>query len=102
MLHIHHYLFKMHNILIQTISFYVRENFLQLDLYYEELSCEMVSQHVAFEFLSLLSEIGGFLGLLLGASVLTVCEIIDYLVMSLLRVTRKGKTQVQAWGEYNA
>ena len=50
-----------------------RDNFLNLDIYYKELAGEEIIQQPAFEFLSLLSEVGGFLGLLLGASVLTVC-----------------------------
>ena len=37
-----------------------------VDIFYEKLSYEEIEQNVAFEFLSLLSEIGGFLGLLLG------------------------------------
>ena len=53
-----------------------------MDIFYEELSYEEIEQNIAFEFLSLLSEIGGFLGLLLGASVLTVCELIDYITMA--------------------
>ena len=53
-----------------------RENFLQVDIFYQELSYEMVEQQPAFELLSLLSEVGGFLGLLLGASVITVLEMI--------------------------
>ena len=34
-----------------------------VDIFYEELSYEQIEQNIAFEFLSLLSEIGGFLGL---------------------------------------
>ncbi len=40
---------------------------------------------MAFESLSLLGEIGGFLGLLLGASVLTVCEFVDFVAMLIAR-----------------
>ncbi len=43
-----------------------RENFLKLDIFYKELVSEEIQQQEAFEFLSLVSEIGGFLGLLLG------------------------------------
>ncbi len=56
-----------------------RKNFLLVDIFYQELAYQQIEQHPAFEFLSLLSEIGGFLGPLLGASVLTVCELVDYL-----------------------
>ena len=66
-------------------KFIDRNNFIQLDIFYQELSYEEIEQNIAFEFLSLLSEIGGFLGLLLGASILTVCELVDYLTLALIR-----------------
>ena len=57
---------------------------MQVDIFYQELSYEEIEQNIAFEFLSLLSEVGGFLGLLLGASVLTVCELVDYVTLKFL------------------
>ena len=63
---------------------YFRENFLKVDIFYPELSYEETEQNIAFEFLSLLSEVGGFLGLLLGVSVLTVFELVDYISLSFL------------------
>ena len=39
-----------------------------------------ISHSQAFPFISLLSEFGGFMGLLLGASCLTLVEIFDHLV----------------------
>ena len=48
-------------------------------------------QQPAFTFLSLLGEIGGFLGLLLGASVLAVCELIDFLVVNSLVLCKGSK-----------
>ena len=45
------------------------------------MSYTSVKQQGAFGFISLLSEVGGFLGLLLGASVLTVCELVDFLTL---------------------
>ena len=57
---------------------------MQVDIFYQEISYEEIEQNIAFEFLSLLSEVGGFLGLLLGASVLTVCELVDYISLSFL------------------
>ena len=62
--------------------FNFRENFLQIDVFYKELSYEKIEQQKAFEFSSLLSEVGGFLGLLLGASIITMFEILDYLIIS--------------------
>ena len=63
-----------------------------MDIFYQDLNYQKIEQNIAFEFLSLLSEIGGFLGLLLGASVLTVCELVDFISLHIynrLRVKQK-------------
>ncbi len=59
------------------------------------MSYEEIEQNIAFEFLSLLSEVGGFLGLLLGASVLTVFELVDYLTLACVIRTRRKKEDKQ-------
>ncbi len=68
-----------------------RANFLLVDIFYQDLSSETIKQNVAFELLSLFSEIGGFLGLLLGASAITVCELLDYLSLMVISKIRKNK-----------
>ncbi len=50
-----------------------------------------MEQNKAFEFLSLLSEVGGFMGLLLGASVLTLCELLDYILLATANATKQTK-----------
>ena len=65
-----------------------------VDIFYEELSYEEITQNIAFEFLSLLSEIGGFLGLLLGASVLTVCELFDFVTLATINKFKKNQNVV--------
>jgi len=60
---------------------FLSDNFIKLDVFYKELSYEEVEQQVAFDLLNLFSEIGGLLGLLLGSSVLTVCELVDFIAM---------------------
>ncbi len=73
-----------------------------VDIFYQELSFEIVEQNIAFEFLSLLSEIGGFLGLLLGASVLTIYEMLDFLTLMVLNKMKKRRsTQVLKIRESN-
>ena len=67
-----------------------------VDIFYQKLSYEEIEQNVAFEFLSLLSEIGGFLGLLLGASVLTVCELIDFFALATINKLKRNKKTVHA------
>ena len=66
-----------------------------MDIFYQELSFEQIEQTPAFGFLSLLSEIGGFLGLLLGASVLTLFELFDYIVCLIIsKIKQKVKNKV--------
>ena len=74
-----------------TLLTFYRKNFLNLDIYYKQLSVEEVVQQPAFAFLSLLGEIGGFLGLLLGASVLTVCEIFDFILVNSIAACKRRK-----------
>ena len=74
-----------------------RNNFIQVDIFYEELSYEEIEENIAFEFLSLLSEIGGFLGLLLGASVLTLCEVVDFIILSFVSKCQVQRKKVKAY-----
>ena len=82
-------------ILLLLLLFICRDNFIQVDIFYQELSYEEIEENKAFEFLSLLSEIGGFLGLLLGASALTVCELLDYLTLLVINKYRQKGNKIQ-------
>ena len=74
---------------------------MQVDIFYQELSYEEIEQNIAFEFLSLLSKIGGFLGLLLGASVLTVFELLDYISLSCLANCREKRNHTKYKRSHN-
>ena len=71
---------------------------MQVDLYYEELEYEKIEEQKAFVLGSLFSEIGGFMGLLLGASLLTVCELIDHLIIRCFTKVRRSKADVNPEG----
>ena len=58
----------------------IRENMINLKVFYPSLKITKVEQVPAYTFDELLSNVGGQLGLLLGASVLTMGEFIDYLL----------------------
>ncbi len=64
-----------------------------MDIFYQELSYQQIELNPAFEFLSLLSEIGGFLGLLLGASVLTLFELFDYIICLIISKMKQKKSR---------
>ena len=78
--------------------FCFRKNFLQVDIFYNELSEEVVSQKEAFSISSLFSEVGGFMGLLLGASILTLGELIDYIIMLCFMAAKSRKRVGQEIG----
>ncbi|XP_048196435.1 acid-sensing ion channel 3 [Perognathus longimembris pacificus] len=58
---------------------YIAENVLVLDIFFEALNYEMVEQTKAYEMSELLGDIGGQMGLFIGASLLTILEILDFL-----------------------
>ncbi|XP_032298655.1 acid-sensing ion channel 3 [Coturnix japonica] len=58
---------------------YIADNVLVLDIFFEALNYEMIEQKKAYEVAGLLGDIGGQMGLFIGASILTILEIFDYL-----------------------
>ncbi|XP_038051438.1 acid-sensing ion channel 2-like [Patiria miniata] len=58
---------------------YIRENWILLDVFYESLNFEKYVQSEAISASALISDIGGQLGLFLGASFITMAEIFEYL-----------------------
>ncbi|XP_050413850.2 uncharacterized protein LOC126828235 [Patella vulgata] len=61
---------------------FVRSNFLLVNLYFKELNYEQITQQKAYDVFALFCDIGGSMGLFIGASVMTIFEIIDLLVNS--------------------
>ncbi|XP_048109719.1 acid-sensing ion channel 1C isoform X2 [Alosa alosa] len=58
---------------------YIGDNILVMDIFFEALNYEKIEQKKAYELAGLLGDIGGQMGLFIGASVLTILEIFDYL-----------------------
>ncbi|XP_051931113.1 acid-sensing ion channel 1B isoform X1 [Hippocampus zosterae] len=58
---------------------YIADNLLVLDIFFEALNYETIEQKKAYELAGLLGDIGGQMGLFIGASILTVLELFDYL-----------------------
>ncbi|KAL0624643.1 Acid-sensing ion channel 4 [Plecturocebus cupreus] len=58
---------------------YIRENFLVLDVFFEALTSEAMEQQAAYGLSALLGDLGGQMGLFIGASILTLLEILDYI-----------------------
>ena len=60
-------------------DYYIESNFVKLNIYFEDMNYESIEQIPAYEFSSLLGDIGGNMGLCIGASLLTVVEVTDFL-----------------------
>uniref|UniRef100_A0AAY5EV02 Acid sensing ion channel subunit 2 n=1 Tax=Electrophorus electricus TaxID=8005 RepID=A0AAY5EV02_ELEEL len=57
---------------------YITDNILVLDVFFEALNYETIEQKKAYEIAGLLGDIGGQMGLFVGASILTILELFDY------------------------
>ncbi|XP_070538261.1 amiloride-sensitive sodium channel subunit beta-like [Ptychodera flava] len=69
-----------------------RSNLVRLKVYFESLNYESTSEHPAYTWEDLLSDVGGTLGLYIGLSVITVCEICRFVIdICLLCSRRKDK-----------
>ncbi|XP_046562955.1 uncharacterized protein LOC124271849 [Haliotis rubra] len=67
----------------------IRENFLKLDVYFRQLSYEKHTQQIAYDVFALFCDIGGSMGLFIGASVLTIVEILDLIIFQAIRLSNK-------------
>ncbi|XP_057359485.1 acid-sensing ion channel 4 isoform X1 [Manis pentadactyla] len=78
---------------------YIRENFLVLDIFFEALTSEAMEQRAAYGLSALLGDLGGQMGLFIGASILTLLEILDYIYEvswdRLKRVWRRPRTPLR-------
>ncbi|XP_014378697.2 acid-sensing ion channel 1 [Alligator sinensis] len=71
---------------------YIGENILVLDIFFEALNYETIEQKKAYEVAGLLGDIGGQMGLFIGASILTVLELVDYVYEVIKhKLCRRGK-----------
>ncbi|XP_071950925.1 acid-sensing ion channel 1C-like [Antedon mediterranea] len=69
----------------------IKKNYLDVYLYYEDISYEFVEQVPAYSPIKLLCDIGGLMGLLCGMSVMTIIEIVEFVCMSFGKCLPKGK-----------
>ncbi|XP_064649798.1 uncharacterized protein LOC135501567 [Lineus longissimus] len=67
---------------------FYRDNFLRIDLYFSELSYELIQQMPAYTIFDLLSDVGGSLGLFIGASVISAFELLDLFLFNYFKKRR--------------
>lgn len=57
---------------------------MEIKIYYNELLHEEVTTAPAYTILALLCDIGGALGLVLGATIISLFELVDFVIVTLL------------------
>eukprot|EP00794_Sanderia_malayensis_P005171 gene5171-5823_t len=87
--------FQKMNLTHSQLETQIRDNIVYLIFFFPELRVENVTQTPTYDFYKLVGDVGGQLGLMLGASVLTLVEFIDLLAFivyhQLLKLTRIRK-----------
>ncbi|XP_070532974.1 acid-sensing ion channel 5-like [Ptychodera flava] len=58
-----------------------REDLVRLEVYFEDLSYNLVSEEEAYPIFQLLADTGGSLGLWVGLSLITVIEFLEFLLL---------------------
>ncbi|EDO32949.1 predicted protein, partial [Nematostella vectensis] len=66
---------------MNTTRDFVRDNFLEVEIYFEDIMVEIIEQQEAFSLTSLVGIIGGTLGVFIGASIITVSEFMEFLIL---------------------
>ncbi|KJH39990.1 degenerin [Dictyocaulus viviparus] len=69
---------------------YYSKHAVMLEIYYEQMSYEILRESESYSIVNLVSDVGGQMGLWLGASVLTAIEIIIFLI-DMLAIAIKGQ-----------
>ncbi|XP_072040066.1 acid-sensing ion channel 1C-like isoform X2 [Amphiura filiformis] len=81
---------------------FLRRNFMDVVIYFEELNYEEIEQVAAYDWTALLSDIGGYMGLLIGASVLTLAEFVDFAIVKLIETIQRKQDKTRPQTQRNA
>ena len=90
-----HLLQKKNEMTPAELDEYIENNIILVQFFYKEMANEIVQQEPSFDFYQFLGDMGGEIGLMLGASLLTFVEFIDLFVFlvyhQLLRIYKAKK-----------
>ncbi|XP_046354088.2 acid-sensing ion channel 4-A-like isoform X1 [Haliotis rufescens] len=83
-------------------SEFLRNNFLELRVFYDRMMVTSTKQHPQYSQSTLFSNVGGQMGLCLGASILTITEITELLVFIIFYLCdrcrgRKARNRINNW-----
>lgn len=67
----------------------IRDNFLEVNIYFEDMVIETMEQQPAYSLSNLVGVIGGTLGVFIGASILTISEFLEFFILLVLSKLKK-------------
>ena len=71
----------------------MNQNILELKIFYSAMNYEAIEEKFSYETTNLLADIGGQLGLWIGISALTVCELLELILKFATLAFTKLKTR---------
>ncbi|XP_077868793.1 uncharacterized protein LOC144359476 [Saccoglossus kowalevskii] len=74
-----------------------RSNLVRLEIYFETLNYDSVSEQAAYKWEDLLSDIGGTLGLYVGISIISVFEFVKFILMLCRQCPKRNRNNVGQW-----
>ncbi|XP_067667425.1 acid-sensing ion channel 1C-like [Haliotis asinina] len=77
------YLSTLANVTNDTLEYW-RSNYVAVDVYLSSMTYQSIEKRYAYSVLDLFCDIGGALSLILGASVVTAVEVIDFAILRLI------------------
>lgn len=59
---------------------FFRDNYVAVNIYYKDIRYSKIEEQEAYSTLALMADIGGALGLILGSTLMTLVEILDFIL----------------------
>ena len=79
---------------------YIRDNFLEVNIYLEEMTYLSIEETPAYTGASLIGVVGGHLGVFMGVSILTMMEFAEFVVCQCKRLKRKTLWDARKTGSF--
>ncbi|ESO89679.1 hypothetical protein LOTGIDRAFT_218777 [Lottia gigantea] len=71
----------------KSVTSWSRQNFIKLNIYYEDLNYENITEEEDYETAQFISDVGGTVGLWIGLSILSIFELVELVVRILHFIT---------------
>lgn len=84
---------------VEELTYHIKSNIVRLEVFFKTMTEEIIETKAAYTMFALFSDLGGALGLILGCTILTIMELIDFLLTTIMK--RRYKNKMQKMMDYN-